>query len=69
MFLPDVEDQITADAREMNATWHRNNPTRWATAPRLGFRDQLAVRHHELAIGRELTIPEQDQFLKELHSK
>ena len=42
------------------------HPKRWTTTPRLGFKDQLAVRHQELKIGRSMTVAEQDAYLLEV---
>lgn len=67
MFTPDVEDLLSKEAREQNAEWHRKHPNRSMATYRLTFREQLAVRQHEVnVVGRTLTPAEQDAFLKGL---
>lgn len=57
-----LEDRAATE----HAEWQRAHPSGWATTPRRSIQEMTALRHREITIGRTLTEPERDAYLRQL---
>ena len=58
-------DHIAA-AQAEHAAFIRQHPDGWATTPKRSIQAMTAIRHREITVGRTLTEPERDTYLRSL---
>ena len=51
------------------AAWLKKYPNRWETTPKRTLLAMRAIRFRELEMGREMSEPERDDFLRSLATK